>query len=298
MFRRAFTMIELVFVIVVMGILSKFGVEFLAQAYNSFIFSSINNSLQARSEVALETIATKLQFRIKDSAIARDPTAAGLAGVQGVAGANLGAAATVLEWVGRDVDSLRGGALPLWSGIIDLDIVTTTATSLDSPATNTGGISALIGFLSNAGSGINDAALFFTGSDSDVLTGYGWDGNPITTQNFAMHPIRGNGAFFIPVDGATGLDNTFAGTDVSEYYKLSWTAYAVVHNVANGDLTLFYDYQPWRGENFLADGQSSLIMENVETFKFTGVGSIIKLQVCVNSNLVEDYSLCKEKTVF
>jgi len=39
--RAAFTMIELIFVIVVMGIIGKFGVEFLAQAYKSFIFSSV-----------------------------------------------------------------------------------------------------------------------------------------------------------------------------------------------------------------------------------------------------------------
>ena len=44
--RFAFSMLELIFVIVILGVLSKFGVEFLAQAYNNFIFSKINNTLQ------------------------------------------------------------------------------------------------------------------------------------------------------------------------------------------------------------------------------------------------------------
>ncbi|MBD3825184.1 MAG: protein containing prepilin-type N- cleavage/methylation domain protein, partial [Epsilonproteobacteria bacterium] len=43
--RAAFSMIELVFVIVALGIIGKFGVEFLAQAYNNYVYSSINNQL-------------------------------------------------------------------------------------------------------------------------------------------------------------------------------------------------------------------------------------------------------------
>ncbi|MBN2782153.1 MAG: prepilin-type N-terminal cleavage/methylation domain-containing protein, partial [Campylobacterales bacterium] len=70
--RLAFTMIELIFVIVVMGIVGKFGVEFLAQAYNNYVYASINNSLQAKSEMAVESIASRLQNRIKNSIIARD----------------------------------------------------------------------------------------------------------------------------------------------------------------------------------------------------------------------------------
>ena len=72
--KYAFTMIELIFVIVIMGILSKFGVEFLAQAYQSFIFSKVNSTLSSQSEVAVESIAARLQFRIKDSVIARKDT--------------------------------------------------------------------------------------------------------------------------------------------------------------------------------------------------------------------------------
>ncbi|OHD86185.1 MAG: hypothetical protein A2Y52_04415 [Sulfuricurvum sp. RIFCSPLOWO2_02_43_6] len=55
--KSAFTLLELIFVIVVIGILSKFGIELLAQAYKSFIFSSINNPLQANGAMAVETIA-------------------------------------------------------------------------------------------------------------------------------------------------------------------------------------------------------------------------------------------------
>jgi prepilin-type N-terminal cleavage/methylation domain-containing protein len=299
--KSAFTLLELIFVIVVIGILSKFGVELLAQAYKSFIFSSINNSLQANSAMAVETIASRLQYRIKDSIIARQTN-----GNFEALASNTDLTAPILEWVGSDIDGFRGnaGTAPLWSGIIDLDLSGSTA--LVSQATDTGALNTLIGTLSDGGSGINDAALYFVGSDSDVRTGYGWDytAGAITTQNEAMHPIKSNGVAnqFVPINGATGADNNFTGANVYEYYQLAWTAYAVGitdYNASTntGTLTLWYDYQPWSGQRY-TNGKSVKLMDGVSTFQFKAVGSIVKIQVCVNSDVVEDYSLCKEKTIF
>jgi len=298
--RYAFSLLELVFVIVIMGIIGKFGVEFLAQAYKGFIFSSVNHTLQANSEMAVENIAAKLQFRIKDSVIARDP------GIdfQALASSDLDTNASVLEWVGADIDGFRGDSTPLWSGIIDLRDADTNATNLVSPETNTTALSTQIGILAhNNGTNdttIADAAIYFIGSDSDINTGYGWDGVAIDTQTRTMHPIDvGAGTNqFKPVKGSDGANNSFSGIDVFEYYQLAWTAYAVEHNSTSGDLTLYYDYQPWEGENYSADGTPTLIMQNVSTFRFKAVGSVVKIQVCVKSDLVEDYSLCKEKTIF
>lgn len=65
--RFAFTMLELIFVIVVMGILGTYGVEFLARAYESFIFSKINYDLQSKSGATVEFISKRLEHRIKRS---------------------------------------------------------------------------------------------------------------------------------------------------------------------------------------------------------------------------------------
>jgi len=299
--RHAFTLLELIFVIVIMGILAKFGVEFLAQAYKSFISSSVNNALQAQSAAAVETIGSRLQYRIKDSVIARrlDGTFEPLA-------SNTDPTIPILEWVGSDIEGFRGNTavLPHWSGIIDLKDPSTTATSLVSPGTDTTEIDTLIGVLSHgSGTTIDNAALYFVGSDSDIKTGYGWDGNltAINTQNGTMHPINdvsGQPTQFAPASG------DFTGVDVYEYYQLAWTAYAVGIDDYNdttktGTLKLWYDYQPWQGDIYTS-GKSAIIMDNVSTFQFKAVGSIIKIQVCVNSDLVKDeeYSLCKEKTIF
>ncbi len=291
--RFAFTMIELIFVIVIMGILSKFGVEFLIQAYNNFIFSNVNNTLQAQSTSAVETISSRLQFRIKDSVIARTAGNPTVVGYQALPDSTYGNNARVLEWIASDIDGFRGDKRPLWSGIIDLNA--STITLLNSPETNTTALDNQIKILSHgSGTGINNAALYFVGSDGDI-NGYGWDGViPIITQNAVMHPINST----VNINNfATGNGTDFTGIDVYEYYQLAWTAYAVVLST-DGNLTLYYDYQPWQAENY-TDGQEALIMQNVSTFRFKAIGSVIKIQVCVDGNITDGgYSICKEKTIF
>lgn len=297
--RSAFTMIELIFVIVIMGILAKFGVAFLAQAYKSFLYETTNHSLQSKSAATVELIAKRLQYRIKDSVIAR--TAAGATPI--AIGSASGETYTVLEWIGVANENFRGTTTPDWSGIIDLD--NSNASVLTSPDTNTTALSSMILNLSENNATVADAALYFIGADSDIKTDYGWDGNltKINAQAGAIHPITST-AQVNQFQSSTGTP--FTGTDIYEYYKLAWTAYAVVMEDYNttshlGNLVLYYNYQPWQGENFNS-GKSTTIMENISTFKFISIGSIIKIQVCAKSNILTnnggDYSLCKEKTIF
>ncbi len=306
--RNAFTMIELIFVIVVMGIIGSFGAEFLAQSYSGFIYSKINNSLQSSSATTVEFVASRLQHRIKDSVIVRTGETPAFTPLANAAGE----AFDVLEWVSTDVDGFRGQVTPYWSGIIDLAHTDQASNILVSPATNTALINTLIDQLSDGDSTVNDAALFFIGGNSDV-NGYGWDGNPLGDQTSVMHPIQWVAGQPTQFATNTGV-NDFAGLDVYEYYKLSWTANAIYLDDYNattnmGTLKFYYDYQPWNGQEFYNHGKSFTIMENVSTFQSMAIGSIIKIQVCTKSLIVDGndpatdigdkgYSLCKEKTIF
>ena len=315
--RYAFTMIELIFVIVVMGILAKFGAEFLAQAYNGFIFSKINNELQSKSESAVEQIAARLQYRIKASVIGRNPndnnfstnfeTPVTISGLSDVNRRKY----SILEWVGIANESFRGKTTPLWSGIIDLRHPNSNATQLVSPKTNTIAVNNFITILSpNTSTDINDSAIYFVGSDSNKY-GFGWDGKAITEQNLTMHPIKtdANITHLIPRRGGTNNTNTFSGEDVYEYYQLAWTAYAIGIDTTTEPtkLKLWYDYQPWDGDTFRTQADGTLtpsvtLMENVSTFQYNTVGSILKIQVCSKSTYDThgegNYSICKEKTVY
>lgn len=301
--KKAFTLLELVFVIVIIGILGKFGVEFISRAYQSFIYTKINHSLQAESAMAVESIAARLQYRIKDSIIARDTSIAGLNNFDALGSIQAANATnyTILEWVGSDIDGFRGDVSPMWSSVMDVDRgnnLNMFSFMTDARLTNT-----LIQNLSDNNSDNDELALYFIGSTNDITTAYAWDGVTTTIDN-------GNGAMkninsFTFVNSIPYYETAFtlntAISEVSEYYSLAWSAYAVIF--ANGELTLHSDYQPWLGEDYTNANRKDLLMKNVETFQFVAIGSLVKIQVCVKSDIVDTqdnggYALCKEKTIY
>ncbi len=78
------------------------------------------------------------------------------------------------------------------------------------------------------------------------------------------------------------------------------TNHTMQNNNNDGNLTLYYNYRPWEGQKY-TDGNSSLIMQDVDTFQYKAVGDLIKVQLCVkDGNISSDggYSVCKEKTIF
>lgn len=298
--RTAFTLLELIFVIVIMGILSKFGVEYLYQAYNTFIYAKINNELQARSELAVQTIANRLQYRIPQSTIKRIGTSTTFTlAPQIVANPD---DYNVLEWIGYDSDGFRGSTTePLWSGIIDLNTTLTTSAKLFSPDTNTSAIDALIQILSEGGSTIADAAVFFASADYDK-DGFGWYGSAtaVTDHTKSIHPVKAGSNIDEFTTGFSSGD--FSGMRVYNRYFLAWSAYAIAHE--GTQLFLYYNYQPWHGEKYSDypnnNIKKSLLMDNVDTFRIrpSPDGTLFNIIVCVENNLTVDHSLCKEKVIF
>ncbi len=296
--RKAFTMIELIFVIVVMGIIGKFGVEFLAQAYNTFIYSKINNELQSNSSYAVNLIAKRLESGIKSSAIKKISTSSDFKGVtEHVSNPD---DYNVLQWISYDIDGFRGDSNATWSGIIDLNKTLTTSSKLFSPNTDTTKVDTLIKILSYDDSNISNAAIYFTGANYNTHS-WGWKDSDTSLNDHtkSMHPINKNSNPEEFISGIGSID--FTGVDAYNRYMLSWTAYAVYHDTASKELRLYYDYQPWQGEAYDdGDIKYSIIMDNVSTFRIHVKGGLFSIIVCAKSDLIttKEYSICKEKIIF
>ena len=283
--RKGFTLLELVFVIVIFGIMSKYGADILYKIYENYIYSNTFNRLENQSEAAVKQIANRLQYRIKDSTISRDTLSGSIEPI----GSNTGNE-TVLEWIGTDIDGWKGTTTPEWSGFIDL--AASSSAILNSPGTTVG-----------SGTPETDLGIFFIGSNVDLnSSAFGWDGTDLSglssQSGIAMHPVDFAG---VSITSAM-TSGDFNSTDVYEYYQLSRSAYAVELNTTSNKLFFHYNYKPWLGETAVTNATSVLIMENVSSFKFTSMGDIMIIQVCVgDANLTlenQEYSICKEKVVF
>ncbi len=283
-------------VIVVMGIVASIGAEIIAKLYENYLQTRSINRLQFQTELVLNQIAKRLTYRIKDSVIARKGS-----NIKPLSDSSVDNNYTILEWIGKDNegfngkwDSSKSANVPGWSGFIDLE--SSDKTHIKTSGSHLGYARDIIYALSYGTIDINTtvatphAVLIFKGKDDYNVTKYGWNKND---ANYTYN-IRVDGNETLQI-----LDKNI--TTAYEQYDLAWTAYAIVPEGTISDdfnLTLKYNFQPWDGEDY-NDGNSSVLMEHVSSFKFLQSGETIRLKLCIRDDRTGgDFGFCKEKVVF
>lgn len=307
--KRAFTLLELIFVIVILGIVASIGSSVIVQVYESYINQKAVHNAALKTELAINQLANRLSYRIDTSLITRMDATGGAVGTM-IALKDINIATDDrtdfhhLEWIGYDNDSLSATNTPGWSGFLDL--ATAANEKVISTGSNFEKTSAIIGNL-NGGS----PALYFVGSQAYKIDGAGVETYANAT---CLHAITGNGCIF-PVNLNATSEITFSSgsgdyvpgsMQYSEYYQLAYSAYAVVlenrHEILGTpvwDLRLYYNYQPWEGETYLT-ASSSILLRNVNIFRFKSEsGNSLRIKLCSIEQIseTEKISLCKEKAV-
>jgi len=295
MIRKAFTMLELVFVMVIMGIVASIGAEIIANLYENYIKTRAINRLQSQTELALDQIAKRLQYRIKDSARAIDISNPAVPVYIPLSDAN--ASYTILEWIGISNESFLGG----WSGFIDLNSNDTNATArtLKTSGSDLNTSNSIIEALTyntvSLDAGSKSPALIFKGKSAYNVNNY-------YSAGVNNHTLK------IERDGANNdilqipNDDNVSNNEIFEQYWLSHSAFAIVPNGSTNDfnLTLHYNYQPWESEDYNST-TGVTIVEHASTFRFTQIGETIRVKLCVHDNNQSgdyDFSFCKERVIY
>lgn len=319
--KRAFTLLELVVVIVVLGIIAMMSFNAIMNIYSNYFQTRTVNELETQTEIALEQISKRLEHRIKPSVIARKTDGEFLALNDNRV--NLDANYEILEFIPyayeifNDVISLdandnvieQGGKEGRYSGYADL-AKSSPATGLISPGSNfTTGVVETIKDLTCKDDTRNSKCVDFENKDGGVVAifsdvyynvqdSFGYKGD-ITKLDIAKVGVKST-------DGNTLEISGFDGKQISEQYHLAYTANAIVpeqsadpKDAANGvfDLNLYYDYRPWMGEKYKKNGEKATLAKNVTRFVFTEKNGVIVLKLCMRAKNSE-ITICKSKAVY
>ena len=322
--KRAFTLLELVVVIVVLGIIAMMSFNAIMNIYSNYFQTKTVNELETQTEIALEQISKRLEHRIKPSVIARKTDGAFLALNDNRV--NLDAKYEILEFIPyayeifNDVISLdandnvieQGGKAGRYSGYADL-AKSSPATGLISPGSNfTTGVVETIKDLTCKDDTRNSKCVDFENKDGgvvaifydvyyDVQNSFGYKG--ISNLDIAKVGVKGGQS---GLNGDTLEISGFANKQISEQYHLAYTANAIVpeqsadpKDTANGvfDLNLYYDYRPWMGEKYKQNGEKATLAKNVTRFVFTEKNGVIVLKLCMRAKNSE-ITICKSKAVY
>lgn len=313
--KRAFTLLELVVVIVVLGIIAMMSFNAIMNIYSNYFQTKTVNELETQTEIALEQISKRLEHRIKPSVIARKTDGAFLA--LNDSGVNLDAKYEILEFIPyayeifNDVPSGSNKA-GRYSGYADL-AKSSSATGLISPGSNfsTEVVETIKDLTCREDT--NATCVDFTKKDGGVVAifsdvyynvqdSFGYKGD-ITKLDIAKVGVKGGQS---GLNGNTLEISGFGGKQISEQYHLAYTANAIVpeqsadpKDTANGvfDLNLYYDYRPWMGEKYKQNGEKATLAKNVTRFVFTEKNGVIVLKLCMRAKNSE-ITICKSKAVY
>lgn len=311
MMQKAFTLLEVIMVIVILGIVASIGSSALVNVYETYITQRAIHDASLKTELAINQLANRLTYRMNGTLIARRPGKTGT--VEGVdffaannVPLNLRETFTALEWIGYDRDGFEARKAPAWSGFCNVTHPRTNFNRIASPGTQP----VQLGTIIDHYTGTTDrtgGALHFVAANYEANNAYSeachYAGRtagcmfPVTMTNWRTITFNGDG-------------NRTAGQMVySQFYQYSSSAFAVVpeqksapDNQINGqnvyDLHFYYAYQPWQNENYL-NGRESTLLENVSVFRFRDEPNAIRLKICVVERIsdTDQISICKEKAV-
>jgi prepilin-type N-terminal cleavage/methylation domain-containing protein len=310
--RSAFSLIEVIFVLVILGIVASISSSIIAQVYENYITQKALYKVTTKTELASNQIVNRLTYRIPGTTIAKNRSSGSF--TEGVGWIMLKDIPksdnnfTTVEWIGYDNDSFAAAETPGWSGVANYE--TASKNSMITPASKLSSAAAIMTNLSKSKvrlTSAKPAAILFSQKSNQYRNGLDYN---VSCMGL-IDPTKTECIFRVARNGDTNLtfvkdytSNIVKPKIVTERYKLAWSAYALVpiDEAPIGDglfnLYLYFNYQPWNGEKY-TDGQQSLLVPNISVFKFTENGGVIQFKLCASENIGQKFNIstCKEKVI-
>lgn len=313
--HKGFSLIEVIFVLMILGIVASIGSSILVQVYENYIIQRAVYNVSNKTELAATQMVNRLSHRIQGTAISKDHDrylshykhGTAIDSNDSLALSEIpvgGSKYTTIEWIGYDNDSFDANATPAWSGVADY--TTEGGASVNGFTTPGSHLNDAATIMNNLSGGKVDltqnhpAAVLFYQKNNYYKTGEEYDFRCMglfDNNTSCIFPVKQNGSAGLLFTRTTPLPKI-----ITERYKLAWSAYALapeLNSKGQYDLLLYSNYQPWNGENYIQHGTRKTIMRNITVFKFSEVAGVIQFKLCATEAISKDLNVsnCKEKVV-
>ncbi len=317
--KKAFTLIEMIFVVVIVAFLSVATFKALQMIAIRSYKAKETTKLSLQSQIVVDQISEYLSKRVPSTVIGYDPESGDFEYIGEISNNK-----PVLEWFGMADESFVNGD---YSEFIDMAKSDKDTNTTYSPDTNGDKIETNTQKKFNISDDIYSGKivnLIFAGSfdrgSSDIAdykNSFGWHGN------------KSDNSFDIDINssGYIKITDSVQPKFIYEKYYLVDSAYAIARgedinqtaecikdlnisaNDINDTLLLFYNYRPWNEETFCADkpkngenqkGNVAILMKNVARFRFEEVDYTIRVSLDINKSIKgsSPIHLSKMKVVF
>ncbi len=309
-----FTMIELLFVIVIMGIVGGIALEAVRQYYDGIYKAKIYTQRVVEADFILSKLAKYFENAIDFSIVNLDQDAADGALVGTCVGdafvdVNTSHDYTV-GFVAVDVDSLHGnGGMPGWSENVPSGF---TGTSLSPRDADLSVADTIITALYPASNLAGSAVYNHEGTDSSC-SDFNWDNSGGSSAYYTGNVFTPGTNTLTLIDEfvANGESYSSGSPSLDKKYLLR-TGYAF-RALDTGEFVMFTNFRPWRGERYsnnnalrttLGQEVASFYAEFDNTNAHNTRGSMWRLKVCMrglDSNLsssdAAQNAICRERMV-
>lgn len=311
--KRAFTMIELLFVIVILGIIGGIALEAIRQYFQGIYRTQVYTQRVNDADHILDQVSKYFENSIDLSIVNLDQDAADGALVGTCAGdpheeAEAVAHDYTVGMIGVDVDSLRTVGKPGWSehpktnwfpGQVSID--------LNYSDSNLTRANATITALYPTSNLLNSAIYDYRASNGGIgsCSNFNWDNSGGLNSYFTITNVAGNIVTVINNNVSEDDSNTPLNR---EYLLRTGYAFRVLNS---GEFVMFSNFRPWKGEKYNT-GKRSTLGKNVASFyadfnntnSHNDRGSVWRLKVCMqglnselNTTNIASQAICRERRV-
>jgi hypothetical protein len=318
--KKSFTLIESIFVIVILAFVLIGGFQIIGKLYLRNFIAKETTKMEFVSQQVLDQLSIMLYHRIPLTVIGYNPVNNDFRYIGEIDDNDH----SVLEWIGYVNDAMIEKNL---SGFVDLYASDKNTHKIVCRDFNKEFIEDIVNNKFQKTSDLNEStAIIFAGSFdrgeegaiSDYNDSFGWHGN----EHRLIYTFESGATTDSNNDTNLTLNNFNSGNRIYEKFYLVDSAYAVARKgdlsesnwgcsdlswdeLDDDDLLLFYNYRPWLGKTFCGDnngtveGNVTVLATNVLAFRVKKINSHLELKITLNRQKADvNITVSKQKVAF